>query len=349
LLWTGFGFAVLALIGVSVCALLPIASHAFRKPSHHASAVAFNAFVPSLSPKGFLPAIEDIHERLQTSTDKMPGSLQRSIPVMISPTLDRPKVESSQSSWDVERARAALERQFASPPAPPPPPTTPPPDDGRGGGKEDFYLTRLSASEAKTILDDWAQRVQAYQLGFVLGGSRIDEQVLAASQQATLRQLESFHSAINDGSSAFTGGAFTPLQVEYLGDSTNDKAQHLYALYSHHNNEPLAIAGGRSFAAVVRNFPQQQAAIVPRGTLEFKYIVVNPLLEERSREMSFLSMKQALGDLAKNLSLTLVFDSHDAAESGSQSRIFGWHDAFQFVLAEGFDWYEGFDWQDVLL
>jgi len=46
LLWTGSGCAVLMLIGVSACALLPHASHTSVKPSHFASEVAFN---PSLS------------------------------------------------------------------------------------------------------------------------------------------------------------------------------------------------------------------------------------------------------------------------------------------------------------
>jgi len=52
LVWTGLGFAVLILIGVSACALVPLASHASPTTSNFLQAVAFHPSVPALGPGG---------------------------------------------------------------------------------------------------------------------------------------------------------------------------------------------------------------------------------------------------------------------------------------------------------
>jgi len=52
LLWTGFGFAVLMVMGVSVCALHPLASHASIKPSYLNTEVANFAFVRQVDKLG---------------------------------------------------------------------------------------------------------------------------------------------------------------------------------------------------------------------------------------------------------------------------------------------------------
>lgn len=50
-LWTGLGFAVIAVIGVSAHALHPLASHAYAEPSRHAPLVAFSP-MPALGLRG---------------------------------------------------------------------------------------------------------------------------------------------------------------------------------------------------------------------------------------------------------------------------------------------------------
>lgn len=56
-LWTGFGFAVLMLIGVSAYARPVFSSHASAKASSHVPAIAFNPSMPGLAPGGVRPAI----------------------------------------------------------------------------------------------------------------------------------------------------------------------------------------------------------------------------------------------------------------------------------------------------
>jgi len=94
-MWTGLGFAVLTMIGVSACALLPLASHASAKPSHHVHAAynpslhavrprirsASTDILPVFLPKGSSildPTLKDAPGHLHGT----PGRFQRSSPVM---------------------------------------------------------------------------------------------------------------------------------------------------------------------------------------------------------------------------------------------------------------------------
>lgn len=56
LIWAGFGFAALMLIGVSACELVPLASYASTNPSRFSTA-AYKPSLPALSPGGIRPAM----------------------------------------------------------------------------------------------------------------------------------------------------------------------------------------------------------------------------------------------------------------------------------------------------
>jgi len=315
-LWSGFGFAVLVLIGISACVLLSTASQASPKLPHHVAMVAFYPSLPVLGPAGTRRATADIREGSMTSKvlaeenkdhritpgevqhglGKMAGSLQTSSVVMTT-VLDPPKVRSSQFSKQTESARAKLERQFAQPPTPPPPP-----NDGDGdGGREGTFLRHFSVSEVCMVLDDWIKDVRVTSVNTHLPPMR---------SRTTLQQLESFRLYIEDGSA--------------------DPNQLVYGLFNQRNNRLLAIAGGSVIPAKTLTAGDcwrllvtagehyaagacwrllATASHIPHDTIAIKYISALPSVEKRASDQRVLAMKQALGDLAKHPFLTVVFEN----------------------------------------
>jgi hypothetical protein len=66
-LWTGFGVAVLMLIGVSTCVVLPVASHALASPPGHAAVFAYNPSPPGLGFGRLVPAVKTLRESVRVS------------------------------------------------------------------------------------------------------------------------------------------------------------------------------------------------------------------------------------------------------------------------------------------
>jgi len=66
-LWTGFGLAVLMLIGVSASVLLPLASHAVANPSGHVAVFAYNPYLPAIGSGRGIPAIKALRESVRVS------------------------------------------------------------------------------------------------------------------------------------------------------------------------------------------------------------------------------------------------------------------------------------------
>jgi hypothetical protein len=276
-LWTGFGFAVLMLIGILACALFPPVAYASAKRSRHSPALAFIPSLPALASGGMRPAIKNIGNKDQKMTliggqrdlGKMSGNLRRSSQVMSS-VFDR----RGSNSAVLESPVSKLELQFAGPPAPPPPspPTTPPPGDGSGDGSSGagggVVLKRFSESEAVTILDAWIMHAKVY----CLEGQFGDPEGLVPMHRANLQQLESFRSfALSSPSAA------------------DEKI--LYGLYDlADQDKALAIAGGQYSSSDGEPFLSPSADNPPPIPTQFEL----PTGGESEFEQAGTSTRQAL-------------------------------------------------------
>lgn len=293
LLWMGFGFAVVMLIGGSACALLPLDSHASAKLAHQAPMVAFIPSLPGFAPGGIRLAMVSKDQKikqqgLRRNLGKISGSLQRSS-AMVGSVLDGPTVGSTVGfSNSVLLNPKPTYRQYAPPPAPPPPsPPTPPPGGGGGGpgGRKGPYLRRYTGSEAAAVLDRWIDRVNVY----CLTDQFDDPAGLAPVHRATLQQLKSFRSFIDVRRPTVTRQGFVEEKV-------------LYGLYSLDNDEmPLVVAGGYSHVDGI-------TSVDPKGTFELKYISVNPKDLRKPTTFGIPAMTEALDRLARHESRTLVID-----------------------------------------
>jgi hypothetical protein len=64
-MWTGFGLAVLMLIGVTASVLLPLASHAVANPSGHVAVFAYNPYLPAIGSGRGIPAVKALREHVR--------------------------------------------------------------------------------------------------------------------------------------------------------------------------------------------------------------------------------------------------------------------------------------------
>jgi len=314
-LWTGFGLAVIMLIGFSTCAFFRLASHEPAESSHHGAAVL--AFSPSLLsvPAGIRPVIKDMHNKvtrqqaLHHGQGKTSGSLRRSSLAM-SAVLHRHSAGGSQSAV-LDRPAPPLQRQHAPPPTPPPPsPPTPPPGGGGSGGEGGAVLKRYTPAEAVMILDAWIARVQVY----CLSDQFDDPEGLAAVHRATLQQLESFRAfALSPPSAAAIDGLSLQQKISY-----GHEGKLIYGLYSIQDIEEaasevtadhnvLAMAAGETTSDITNAEPDLG------GTLHIKHISVNPK-DLAPCDFGRPAMQQALGVAAHMREKTLVIDT-DSGDS----------------------------------
>jgi hypothetical protein len=278
LLWTGFGFAVLLLMGLSAYVLLSLASHALIGTLY----VPVVAFIPSqsvpsrttkttprgvndrrswFSPFATPPAIRDILEREdlagedlgeENKDQKMTWARDWQPPVWHPPG----KMSGSRRSplpvmyWLDSPVPAysqsaildlpvpMLQRKTA--PAPTRPPPLLPPKLVGTDVEGEAYLRRYSDSEAVTILDEWIDRVKVHCMGFQFG----DPDGLAPVYRATLQQLESFRSF------AFLGRDRWRTPSKSKAGAPEEKV--LYGLYNEKDNNNVR---GHSKQAVKSKHP----------------------------------------------------------------------------------------------
>lgn len=313
LLWTGFGFTVLMLMGISACVFVPLDPHVPAKSARHYPDLAFlrTMPLPALAPEGARSAIDDLRSK---DAKLRQQESQRSSPVMMA-VLDR----SSGGGAAVLDRPVTLQKQYGPPPTPPPPsPPTPPPGGGGGSdGGGGAILKRYSDAEAVLILDAWIARVQFY----CLEGQFSDPDGLAQVHRATLKQLQTFR--------AFAMGppdAATTIIDERTGAS---EEKVLYGLYALNNlveaasevtgdHNVLAMAAGNSFSDGKDSFRHVQGFITPAkgGTLKIKYISINPK-DQQPRAFGFPAMKQALGVAAEMREKALFIDFENGGDNGA--------------------------------
>lgn len=332
-LWTGLGFTVLLLMGVSAVALFPNASHASVKPARHFSELAFIGSTPALAP-GRIKDIRNKDSRLKDIyiirpaindiRGKVSGSLRRSSPVMSS-LLSRP---SGGGAAVIDRP-VTPQKQYG------PPPTPPPPGNGNGGGGGDgdggmgSVLRRYSDSEALFILDVWIPRLRV----FCLESQFDDPDGLAPGYKENLHHLESFRSFIlsSSNSSIDAGPPFPPLFPTQSAEKnsstdagplfpTRSGEKVLYGLYHISDmdsafsevtaeDKVMAITGGlySSPAGRTLNFREPDKG----GILKMKFISANPKHLGAPREGfldATLQLKATLRHVVERNGMEMVVD-----------------------------------------